>query len=76
MKASDNYRKQLLDIKIKNQKCKALANSATWFYKTAQNLKLYNSLGLIDAKNAMEQALEPYQEMAIACTSPLANATN
>ena len=46
------------------------------FYKAAYNLKFNNSLDLIDAKNAMEQAIEPYQELAIACASPLANAIN
>ena len=63
-------------MNIKILKNEALTDFANRFYKAAQNLKFNNSLDLIDAKNAMEQALEPYQELAIACASPLADAIN
>ena len=63
-------------MNIKILKNEALTDFANQFYKAVQNLKFNNSLDLIDAKNAMEQAIEPYRELAIACASPLANAIN
>ena len=47
-------------MNIKILKNEALTNFATWFYKAAQFIKFDKSLGLIDAQNAMEQALKPY----------------
>ena len=47
-------------MNIKILKNEALTDFANRFYKAAQNLKFNNSWDLIDAKNAMEQAIEPY----------------
>ena len=69
-----SYKANFMNIKIR--KGKALTDFVIWFNKAAQKLKCNNKLHLIDLKNAMEHAFEPYQEPSIACISPLANATN
>ena len=61
-------------MNIKIMKTESLIKFFTFFYKLAQNLVFNNILDLIDAKNAMEQAIESYRELAIAYASLLANA--
>ena len=46
------------------------------YYVLAQDLKFEGSLSLIDAKNAMYQALAPHRFLSAVCTSHIVAATN
>ena len=61
-------------MNIKIIKTESLIEFSTCFYKLVQNLVFNNTLDLIDTKNTMEQAIEPYRKLIIACVSSLANA--
>ena len=63
-------------LSIKIEKNENLEQFAKRYYVLAQDLKFEGSLSLIDAKNAMYQALAPHRFLSAVCTSHIVAATN